>query len=371
MATRSAPARAPVPAAPEMPWLPAQLNALLAQQGHALLLEGPSGLGQFALAMGWAKALLCEAHALGTPLAPACGVCESCHAVQVHTHPDLLVLLPEAMQLDLGWSSADTDSASEAKRKPSQEIRVEAMRKMITFCQRTDARGRGKVVVVYPAESMNTVTANALLKTLEEPPGNSRFVLATEASHRLLPTIRSRCHSWKMAWPADAEIHAWLSAGHSTAEQVQGAMQASGGRPQNAWELLQSGFEPQAWSQLPRQLLHGQAGLLAAASPSQTIAVLQQLCHDVMAMVVGAVPRYFSQDSLKPLVAHLGAQTGETITQQLQQGGQSPRQRTLERLAQWSVDLQQAQRTSEHPFAPELMLTALLDQASQALQAKR
>jgi DNA polymerase-3 subunit delta' len=59
--------------------------------------------------------------------------------------------------------------------------------------------GRSKVVLVYPAERMNHVTANALLKTLEEPPGDVKFVLATEASHLLLPTIRSRCMGHAMA----------------------------------------------------------------------------------------------------------------------------------------------------------------------------
>lgn len=376
MATRPSPARTAAPvAAPDMPWLPAQLDALLAQQGHALLLEGPSGLGQFPLALAWAKALLCEARDVGAPLVPACGQCESCHAVQVRTHPDLLVLVPEALQLSLGWSAADTEAGSDSKRKPSKEIRVEAMRQMITFCQRTDARGRGKVVVVYPAESMNLVTANALLKTLEEPPGNSRFVLATEAAHRLLPTIRSRCHSWKMAWPEAADMQAWLAASGSSAQQIVGAMQASGGRPVNAWELLQSGFDWNAWNQLPKQLLRGQAGLLADATASQAIEVLLQLCHDAMAVVAGAAPRYFSHESIAPLFAHLGADKGLDVSEaaalQLQQSGDSLRQRTLERLSQWSVDLQQAARSSEHPFAPELMLTALMDQASQALQAKR
>lgn len=378
MATRTPPARAAAPAsAPLMPWLHTQLDALLAQQGHALLLEGPSGLGQFHLAMDWAKALLCEGRDIAAPLTPACGHCESCHAVQVRTHPDLLVLIPEAMQLALGWTAGgDGEGAGESKRKPSKEIRVEAMRQMITFCQRTDARGRGKVVVVYPAESMNTVTANALLKTLEEPPGNSRFVLATEAAHRLLPTIRSRCHSWKMAWPAEADIQAWLSATGSSPEQIKGAMQASGGRPQNAWELLQAGFDLQAWNQLPGQLARGHAGILADATVSQAIGVLLQVCHDAMAVVAGATPRYFAAESFAPLLAYLKARqdpalVDQPLTAQLQQSGESQRQRTLERLAQWSADLQQAARSSEHPFAPELMLTALVDQASQALPNRR
>lgn len=81
---------------------------------------------------------------------------------------------------------------------------------MIEFAQRTSARGRGKAVLVFPAERMNNVTANALLKTLEEPPGDVRFVLASEAAHMLLPTIRSRCLGHTMHWPDEQASLTWL-----------------------------------------------------------------------------------------------------------------------------------------------------------------
>ena len=105
------------------------------------------------------------------------------------------MLMPETHMLERGWPLPEKAQAEidEKKRKPSKEIRVDAMREAIEFAQRTSARGRGKAMLIYPAERMNAVTANALLKTLEEPPGDMRFVLATEAAHLLLPTIRSRC----------------------------------------------------------------------------------------------------------------------------------------------------------------------------------
>ena len=142
----------------------------------------------------------------------ACGHCGSCHAIDVRAHADLCVLMPEVQMMALGWplpekAQADID---DKKRKPSKEIRVEAMRDAVEFCQRTSARGRGKAVLVYPAEQMNAITANALLKTLEEPPGDARFVLASEASHQLLPTIRSRCLIHTMAWPDQQEALSWL-----------------------------------------------------------------------------------------------------------------------------------------------------------------
>jgi DNA polymerase-3 subunit delta' len=194
------------------PWLHQPLAELLRQRGHAWLLQGPSGIGQYELALALAAAWLCEqpAEEGGT----ACGHCPSCHAIEVRTHADLCVLMPEVAMGELGWpldekAQADID---DKKRKPSREIRVEAMRDAVGFAQRTSARGRGKVVLVYPAERMNNITANALLKTLEEPVGDVRFVLASEAAWQLLPTIRSRCLGFTLPWPETAEAEAWLVA---------------------------------------------------------------------------------------------------------------------------------------------------------------
>jgi len=192
------------------PWIAEQTQSLLAQRGHAWLLQGPSGLGQYPLALALARAWLCE-----RPTAQgACGQCSSCHAIDVRTQADLCVLMPETEMLALGWPLSEKAQAEidDKKRKPSKEIRVEAMRDAVEFSQRTSARGRGKAVLVYPAERMNTITANALLKTLEEPPGDVKLVLASEAAHQLLPTIRSRCLGHSMLWPTDGASMAWLQA---------------------------------------------------------------------------------------------------------------------------------------------------------------
>ena len=172
-------------------WIQQQLVSLLAQRGHAWLIQGPSGLGQYDLAMAMARAWLCE----NPTEQGACGTCGSCHAIDVRTHADLCVLMPETEMLARNWplSEKAQGEIDDKKRKASKEIRVDAMRDAVEFSQRTSARGRGKAVVVFPAERMNNITANALLKTLEEPPGDVKFVLASEAAHQLLPTIRSRC----------------------------------------------------------------------------------------------------------------------------------------------------------------------------------
>ena len=153
------------------PWLQQQLSTLLSRRGHAWLLQGPSGLGQYNLALELARAWLCE----NTTPAGACYQCASCHSVDVRSHPDLCVLMPETVALELDWplDEKSQKEIDDKKRKPSKEIRVDAVREMINFTQHTRSGGHTKVVLVYPAERMNHVTANAILKTLEDPPVNA------------------------------------------------------------------------------------------------------------------------------------------------------------------------------------------------------
>ena len=185
------------------PWLQHQLTGLIHRPGHALLLQGASGLGQYELGLALAAAWLCHAPTS----AGACGVCPSCHGIEVRAHADLSVLMPETDMLVLNWplSEKAQKDIDDKKRKPSKEIRVEAMRDLLGFTQTTGANANGKVVLIYPAERMNTITANTLLKTLEEPAGRTRFILASAAAHELLPTVRSRCQVHPMQWPSMAE----------------------------------------------------------------------------------------------------------------------------------------------------------------------
>jgi len=122
-----------VKASPVAPWIAAQTHALLAQRGHAWLLAGPSGLGQYELALALVRAWLCD-HATAQG---ACGRCSSCHAIDVHAHADLCVLMPETVMLALNWplSEKAQDEIDGKKRKASKEIRVEAMRDAVEFAQ--------------------------------------------------------------------------------------------------------------------------------------------------------------------------------------------------------------------------------------------
>ncbi|MDO9483968.1 MAG: DNA polymerase III subunit delta' [Hydrogenophaga sp.] len=337
-------------AAPLAPWLQQQLHSLLAQRGHALLLSGPSGLGQYELALALARTWLCEQPTEQG----ACGHCGSCHAIDVRTHADLCVLMPETLSLELGWPLDESaqKEIDDKKRKASKLIRVEAARDAVGFTQFTRSRGSTKVVLVYPAERMNTEAANTLLKTLEEPVGEVRFVLATEAAHQLLPTIRSRCQGHAMIWPAPDDALNWLQAQVSalgkpgtdaaTREQAEVWLQAAGGRPTDALDWARGGLNAQVWTQLPQALARGDWSLLADWPAARQLAVLQKLCHDLMATAAGAMPRFFPANTLP----------------------KAPRWAVL---ATWSRELMGAARTVEHPFNTGLMQEAWAARTRQLL----
>lgn len=327
------------------PWIQRQLTHLLCQQGHAWLIQGPSGLGQYELGLALATAWLCD-HP--TPEG-ACGTCKSCHAISVRTHPDLCLLMPEILMLDLDWplDEKTQKDLDDKKRKPSREIRVDAARDMVGFSQTTRSGGQGKVVLIHPADRMNTITANTLLKTLEEPPGDTRFVLTSEAAHLLLPTVRSRCQTHTLEWPQASEAQTWLAAAGLDPTEASVLLRASGGRPNDALRMTRAdGIQANQWAAWPKALQRGDAGILSQVNPAQAVSLLQKLCHDVLALQVGAAPRFFER-------------------QDLPEGG------TVRSLTAWSQALAKMARTAEHPFNAGLMLESLVSQAQKALRRPR
>lgn len=325
-------------------WLTRQLQTLLAQSGHAWLLHGPSGLGQYDLALQLAKAWLCEVPSS----AGACQLCPSCHAVDVHMHPDLCVLMPETALIQYEWPLPEKAQAEidEKKRKPGKEIRVDALRDAIEFAQRTSAKGHGKVVLLFPAEMMNNVSANALLKTLEEPPGLTRFILATQSAHLLLPTIRSRCMSHAMTFPEQAEALQWLRTSGVEAESAPLWLSASGGRPFDALRLSKAGGLASSWSAFPKAMRSGDVGFVRDWDALHLVSALHKLCHDLLTVQLGAEPRFFSRKALFD-DCH------------------------FQRLSQWSKALNLTMRSVEHPYNTGLMQEALVNQARLALHSSQ
>lgn len=329
------------PAQPLAPWLRPQFHALIQRRSHALLLEGPSGLGQLDLALALAHARLCEQPGPDG----ACGHCAGCQMLHSCTHPDFLLLAPEALLLQWEWPMDEkllADLQGGEKRKPSKDIRVEALRMAIEFCQRTSSRERGKVVVLYPAERMNHVAANALLKTLEEPAGDILFVLASEAAHLLLPTIRSRCQSHRLAWPGTEQASEWLQAALPASQELLGA---AGQRPGQALAMAHTGLTAAQWAGLPKALAQGRADAFDGFAGAELVGVLQKIAHDLWLQAVGAAPRFFQSTDLPPSPA-------------------------LQSLQDWTLHLQRQARVAEHPFSAGLFLQALVSSGHRALNSR-
>lgn len=322
-----------------LPWLAEPLAQVLAtQRGHALLVQGHPGAGVLPYVATLAQAWLCESDGPRQP----CGRCGSCRLVQGRLHPDLQMLLPEALRREHEWPlKGDKADADDSKRKPSRQIRIDEVRDAIDAVQRTSARGRGKVVVLHPAEALNLQAANALLKTLEEPPEGTRLVLATADVSLLLPTIRSRCQQVLLRRPPAEAAVAWLAAQGQREPEV--LLGAAGGLPLEVAALAAVGLDAARWRALPRALAAGQAGALQGLPLPRAIDVLSKLCHDAMAMSAGGSGRYFPADSLPP-------------------------PSSLAALADWSHELARVARHEEHPWNEPLMLDALVAAAARALR---
>ena len=217
------------------PWQQQAMREALAQRStwpHALLIHGPRGIGKHALALGFAQALLCE-----SPRADqlACGECPGCRYAVAGQHPDLMRL--ELIEVD------DEDG----ELQPVDAITIPRVRALIRFVTLTSHRQRAKVGVIAPAERMNAQAANALLKTLEEPPPGTFLILAADQQGMLPATIGSRCRRLAAPQPTADEACAWLAA-QGVAEPALALAQAAGA-PRVALELADAErqAERRAW----------------------------------------------------------------------------------------------------------------------------
>ena len=137
---------------------------------HAVLFSGEEGIGKRLAAEICAAAMLCENPADGEP----CGVCESCRLVAARSHPDFYVVEAE-----------EAKTVRNIKIGQIRDLQSEAALKPINSARR--------VMIIDGAELMNNAAANCLLKTIEEPPSQTIFILLTANRSSLLMTIRSRC----------------------------------------------------------------------------------------------------------------------------------------------------------------------------------
>lgn len=185
------------------------------QQAHAYLLHGPAGSGKRALAECFATFLLCKAPVQQR----ACGQCSACKLYAADTHPDLVRLEPE---------------------EEGKGILIASVRELVSKILQTSQQGGRKVVIVEPAEAMTIGSANALLKSLEEPAGSTVFLLISHQFSFLLPTIKSRCVLQVCPLPSTEDSVQWLQQQRPelSAEQCQTVLALASGSPLNAQKLL-------------------------------------------------------------------------------------------------------------------------------------
>jgi DNA polymerase-3 subunit delta' len=311
----------------------ARLLELRKRPVHGLLFKGTKGIGKLDLAMNFAQSLLCQ-HP--DEFQFACRKCPSCHWFGLDAHPDFRLLQPEVLSLD--------GEETESGKKPSKQISVDQIRGLADFVGMSAHQGGRRVIVIHPAEAMNTNAANALLKNLEEPSPGLLFILVSHKPQQLLPTILSRCLAFALPAPDAASATRWL------AEQ---------GVKNPAEALAASGFSPLQAVQLDEQLGSEERDILLRAvhqpanmdvftlaeglkKTEQVMVVqwLQQWCYDLSSMKLAGKLRYHpgEEAAIKKLVELVAPLN----------------------LARLQKHLQTAKREAQHTLNPKLFFESLL-----------
>ncbi len=318
-------------------WLEPSLSGLLALRAtlpHALLVQGPRGIGKGRLVRRFAQCLLCE-----SPLADgrACGRCDACGWYLAGNHPDFRQVSP----------LADDDAAAERAdrsrpERPRADIKIDQIRALAGFVGVGGHRGGRKPVIIDPADGLNLPAANALLKTLEEPPGDTVFLLVAAQGAAVAPTVRSRCVPWRVPAPPFEAARAWLIARLDADQAAQASdwLALADGAPLRALALAEPGAAAahrmlvQAVQEIPETGAMRIAEGFASQPAPLWVPLLQSWVADLARVLAGAqAQRYPGQRA------------------SLQRLAQRTR---LPRVSAYATWLDQQARVSSHPLNPRL-----------------
>lgn len=276
----------------------------------SLVFSGPAGVGKRLTAIALAQALNCPHPASFAEGLDGCGSCASCTRIARGVHSDVLVV----------------------EAGDSGTIKLDQVREAIDRTAFRPFEGKRRLVAIDEADTLNVEAQNALLKTLEEPPPASVFVLITDRPDTLLPTVRSRCQRLRFAplAPGDvadvlmrdhgmnaAEAHAAAAASDgSIGRAVDGSAEAAMDARDAAARLLQSA----ATSSDPRRRLDGAKGLVGGGGDRnelfRRLLALSSLLRDIGLLSARADDRALANADLKPqLQALLRSYDGDRALQ--------------------------------------------------------
>jgi DNA polymerase-3 subunit delta' len=206
---------------------------------HAFLFHGPDGVGKDLVARLFAASLVCSEP---RPDGTGCGSCGACRKAAHGNHPDVLVVtrLPKKDK-QAGAETEDADEDSDESGGGKGDLRpfiiVQQIRELNHHASYAPREARRRVFVVVPADRMHAESQNALLKTLEEPPGQAVIVLVASRPHVLLPTVRSRCFQIGFGAMAPDQLASGLAARGVPAAEAKARAALAGGRPGRAISL--------------------------------------------------------------------------------------------------------------------------------------
>ena len=366
------------------PWLQGLWDNLdFSNFPHATLLHGQSGIGKFAFSLELAKSLLCESDRVASR---PCNQCEACHWFSTGNHPDFIALVPETHRRLLPHADYESDEAPKngkvarddfdgeaSEKKEKKNISIEETRSAIEGLSIGSHRGGNRVILIYPLEMLRSDSANTLLKSLEEPPANTIFILLADRVDRVLPTIRSRCRLLTAPRPDREQGLAWLRTqlqkinGLKVSDaDIETIYDEQGGAPYSVLDSLiarnnqdekdeltiaiqASRYLLQSMSQGVRINWLDSAEKTHKARYSDLLAAMQRWTSDLQAVTQGGNPRYYPK--------HL------STLKSLSQTAKVPK------LHHFWKSLVQARRHENHPLANRVQLEALLSQYQQVFES--
>lgn len=257
-------------------WLQSTWDFLLQRKAqaclpHALLWVGSQGIGKYELSLAFAQQLLCSEQS-------RCGACQACLWINAGYHPDLFIISPQE----------------------HGQIKIDQIRDMVEALNKTAQQGGYRIVIIKSAHAMNVASANALLKTVEEPGDKTLFILLTDRAHFISSTLRSRCQIIKLNVDTDV-AKTWLMSKSLSESDASAFLVLSDNAPFVALSLATSNYDEERKRVLSKieKIMSGECSVVAVSkeflkSPlDETLLLFQSIVMDFIRVKSG-----FKQDTL-------------------------------------------------------------------------